>query len=159
MKRLLALTALAIPVTPVPAASCQTPVPATFESTGPDRKAIETLLDTYTRAVSSKNQALFETLLLNRSIPFSGVPLSSANERALTGTANYVSFRKAVFEGRPFTQRFRDVHVQQDGSLAQVSLVFVNTTSGQSTWGWKTMQLVKLGGKWKIAAEFFTSHA
>jgi len=42
--------------------------------------------------------------------------------------------------------------------LAQFSLVFVNTTATNKSWGWKTMQLVKVNGRWNIAAEFFTAH-
>jgi hypothetical protein len=87
------------------------------------------------------------------------VPLDAPAFPAATATSHYESFHKAVFDGSPFTQRFRDIHIQQDGALAQVSLVFVNTTTTRSTWGWKTMQLLKLDGHWKIAAEFFTGHA
>jgi hypothetical protein len=50
------------------------------------------------------------------------------------------------------------VHIQQDGLLAQVSLVFVNSTAQGDTWGWKTMQLLKVAGQWKIASEFYTGH-
>jgi hypothetical protein len=71
---------------------------------------------------------------------------------------NYEGFRKQVFEGPLFTQTFRDVHIQQDGPLANVSLVFVNSSADGSSWGWKTMQLLKIDGRWKIASEFFTGH-
>ena len=134
------------------AATIAAPIPLSFESTGEDRKAIEALLDTYTTAVSNKNQALFETILLNKDIPFSD------DTSAAKGTQRYESFRKAVFEGAPFTQRFQDVHIQQDGSLADVSLVFVNSTARGESWGWKTLLLLKVGGQWKIASEFFTGH-
>jgi len=40
-----------------------------------------------------------------------------------------------------------------------VSLVFVNTSPQGSSWGWKTMQLLKVSGQWKIASEFYTGHA
>jgi hypothetical protein len=63
-----------------------------------------------------------------------------------------------VFEGRPFTQRFQQVRIEQDGALANVRLVFVNSAADGQSWGWKTLQLVKAGGRWKIASEFYTSH-
>jgi len=129
-----------------------TPIPAGFDSTGEDRRAIEALLNTYTTAVSTKNQALFETLLLNKSIPFSGVPTADG------ATQNYERFRKGVFEGAPFKQTFENERIQQDGPLAQVSLVFVNSDARGSTWGWKTLQLLKISGHWKIASEFYTGH-
>jgi len=135
-----------------PLGAMATPIPATFESAGDDRKAIETLLDTYTKAVSGKDQALFETILLNKEIPFSGVG------SAINGTQHYEAFRKAVFEGPAFTQRFQNVHIDQDGALANVSLVFVNSSAEGTSWGWKTMQLLKVGGQWKIASEFYTGH-
>ncbi len=77
---------------------------------------------------------------------------------AVGGTQNYADFRKGVFQGEPFTQRFQDVDIRQDGALAQVSLMFVNTDAEGSSWGWKTLQLLKVGGTWKIASEFYTGH-
>lgn len=133
-------------------------IPGSFDSAGEDRRAIEQLLSTYTRAVSAKDQALFETLLLNRDIPFSDVPSAIKAGGADHGTQNYESFRKEVFQGSAFTQRFQDVHIDQDGPLASVTLVFVNTASRGSSWGWKTLQLLKVNGKWKIASEFYTGH-
>lgn len=140
------------------ASSHATPIPGGFDSTGEERRAIETLLNTYTTAVSTKNQALFETLLLNRKISFSGVPTVNQALAADGATQNYERFRKGVFEGAPFQQRFENVHIQQDGPLAQVSVVFVNSDAQGSTWGWKTMQLLKITGHWKIASEFYTGH-
>lgn len=157
MKTLLAAAALAASATPLAASPYRTPVPATFASRGADRKAIETILANYTRAVSTKDRALFESQLLSKDIPFSGVPLPLVAGSPLPA-ANYAGFAKAVFAGAPFTQRFQDIHIDQDGPLASVSLVFVNTTSTEQSWGWKTMQLVKVDGRWKIAAEFYTGH-
>lgn len=128
-----------------------------FNPSASDRSAIATLLRTYTTAVSTKNQTMFESILLGKDIPLSYVPSSST---AMTehGTRGYEGFRKAVFGGAPFTQSFKDVHVHQDGNLANVTLVFVNVDARGSTWGWKTMQLLKADGTWKIASEFFTGH-
>lgn len=147
----------------IPGASGQakpykTAVPITFESRGADKQAIEALLGTYTKAVSTKDQTLFETLLLNKEIPFSGVPLSITTDTGGSRTSNYEDFCKAVFKGAPFDQHFERVHIEQDGPLAHVSLVFVNTLENEVSWGWKTIQLVKIGGGWRIAAEFFTGH-
>lgn len=154
-----ALSALLIAtgLTPLPAPAVS--IPARFESRGADRLAIEELLATYTRAVSTKDQALFETLLLDTDVPFSGVPLpDAAGDGALKGTRNYQRFRRSVFDGPPFLQRFHNIRIEQDGPLAQVSLVFVNTSATGSNWGWKTLHLLKIAGRWKIASEFYTSH-
>lgn len=143
----------------VPVAMAQTtPIPHSFQSVGGDRAAIQALLDTYTKAVSTKDLALFETLLLNTSIPFSGAGQAIGAKGAVAGTQNYEDFRKGVFQGEPFTQRFQDIDIRQDGPLAQVSLVFVNTAADGSSWGWKTLQLLKVSGQWKIASEFYTGH-
>jgi len=55
-----ALVILACP--PLRAAPYQTPVPARFDGADSDRKAIEALLDMYTKAASTKDESLFETL-------------------------------------------------------------------------------------------------
>jgi hypothetical protein len=152
--------ALVLLVSAACAASTVTnPIPAQFESVGSDRKAILALLNTYTEAVSGKDQSRFETLLLSKAIPFSAASVAVKASDRTNGTRNYEDFRKAVFEGAPFTQRFENIHIEQDGPLAAVSLVFVNTTTTSSTWGWKTMQLLKVNGTWKIASEFFTGHS
>ena len=137
---------------------CADPIPAQFASTGEDRSAIEALLTTYTTAVSTKNEPMFEGLLLNKDIAFSGVGARDRSESQSVVTANYDSFRNGVFQGPPFTQRFQDVHIEQDGRLASVSLVFVNTAADGASWGWKTLQLLKVGSRWKIASEFYTAH-
>ena len=153
--------ALLIAAAPAPpaAAAPRTPIPAAFESVGPDRAAIEALLAAYTRAVSAKDRVLFESLLLNTDIPFSGVDQAVRAGGAPGGARNYADFRRGVFAGPPFTQRFQDVRIRQDGPLADVSLVFVNSAPDGSNWGWKTLQLLKVGGRWKIASEFYTNHA
>jgi len=133
-------------------------IPPGFDSTGADRSAIEQLLATYTRAVSTKDQALFETLLLSKDIPFSDVQSAVERKGAEGGTHRYEAFRRGVFDGPAFTQKFQDVHIAQDGPLADVSLVFVNTSPEGASWGWKTLQLLKVDGRWKIASEFYTGH-
>ena len=130
-----------------------------FESKGTGRAEIETLLHTYTRAVSEKNQPLFESILISTDIPFSDVSTATKPGRGSTNTRNYASFREGVFHGPPFKQTFRDVHIDQDGDVAQVSLVYINSSRGGQDWGWKTMQLLKVSGHWKIASEFFSGHA
>ena len=142
------LIAGSLPAQTIPARS--------FESVGDDRRAISALLDTYTKAVSMKDEALFETLLLNKEIPFSDAQTAVQHGSIVGGTHNYEAFRKGVFGGAPFRQSFKDISIQQDGALAQVSLVFVNTDAAGSSSGWKMLQLLKIGGRWKIASEFYT---
>ena len=151
--------ALLVAVPPMcQAQSPSTPIPSTFESVGEDRRAIEALLDTYTRAVSRKDEALFETLLLAMDIPFSDAASAIKAKDGAAGTRRYEAFRRGVFGGPPFTQEFREVHITQEGPLAQVSLVFVNSSADGASWGWKTLQLLKTMGRWKIASEFYTGH-
>lgn len=132
-------------------------LPANFKADTDSLRDIKRLLDAYTNAVSTKDQAAFEALLLTKSIPFSYVSLNETV--AQTNFANYESFRRGVFEGAPFTQRFKNVEIQQDGSLASVTLIFINSREQKDTWGWKTLHLLKTEQGWKIASEFFTIHS
>jgi hypothetical protein len=120
-----------------------------------DRRAIADLLDAYSMAVTRKDRAAFETLLLSPDIPFSYVPTAPAGSDA-AAWRNYDDFRRGVFKGPAFTQRFRDVTIRQHGALADVDLVYVNTDAHGSHAGWKTMQLLKVDGRWRVASEFFT---
>lgn len=150
----LALMVLVLTSGPLPA---QTPPDRTnFESVGEDRRAIQALLDTYTKAVSTKDEALFETLLLNKAIPFSDAESAVQQGSIDGGTRNCEAFRKGVFADPPFRQTFKHIRIRQDGSLAQVSLVFVNTDAAGSSSGWKTLELLKIASRWKIACEFYT---
>jgi len=127
-----------------------------FDTTVDERTSIEEVLTTYTDAVSSKNQSKFESILLSKNIPFSYVPAGAAGA-GLVDTANYEKFRRSVFEGAPFTQRFTDAHILVDGNLASVTLVFTNSHASGASSGWKTMHLLKTPQGWKIASEFYTS--
>ena len=71
-----------------------------LETTAADRQAIQALLDNYTKAVSTKNQALFESLLLNKHISFSHVATAVKKGGEDTGSQNYEQFRKGVSKGR-----------------------------------------------------------
>ncbi len=162
MKKISGLVALAASLTIISLVDAAPifadPIPAQFTSTGENRRAISALLTDYTVAVSTKNEALFESLLLDKDIPFSGVGATETSSGSKLVIANYGDFRRSVFYGPPFTQRFQDVHIAQDGRLASVSLVFVNTDADGTSWGWKTLQLLKVSGRWKIASEFYTGH-
>jgi hypothetical protein len=126
-----------------------------------DIQAIERLLKTYTTAVTQGDKKSFEALLINDEVPFSSTDELVAphvNGEAVD-THRYSRFRKAVFEsGNQYSQEFFNVHIEQDGDLAQVSLDFVTTRAktGKSSFGWKTLQLIKFAGQWKIVSELYT---
>lgn len=126
-----------------------------------DTKAIEHLLTTYTTAVTHGDQEAFESLLLNEDVTFAStneLVAPQADTQSFT-TRRYSRFRKSVFaSGAQFSQEFFNVHIQQDGDLAQVSLDFVTKRGkdGDGGYGWKTLQLLKVQGQWKIVSELYT---
>lgn len=143
------------------AALCASAAGADF-ATPADAQAIHQLLDNYTRAVTSHDQALFEAQLLDQHIPFLCVEdLRRPGFQASTTTiSDYAGFRKAVFEGKTrYHQTFSNVKIEQEGLLAQVSLNFETLVDGSTAGGrgWKTLQLLKVNGQWKIASEFYTA--
>ncbi|AMP16672.1 nuclear transport factor 2 family protein [Collimonas pratensis] len=129
-----------------------------------DRQAIEQVLAAYTSSLSSGDEKRFAALLLNEQIPFmaSYAPGSSAAGEQPLDTRRYADFRLAVFaSGKHFEQRFYNVRIEQDGELAQASLDFVTkeANSQKGSYGWKTLQLLKVNGAWKIASELYTAYA
>ena len=129
-----------------------------------DRTGIQDLLDTYTQSVSTGDSARFESQLLDTRIPFFGIggALERSFKPELRSVQDYAGFRRAVFgSGRKFTQKFYDVVMDQDGDLAQVSLKFKTLQQGSDGGGcgWKVLHLLKVGGHWKIASEFYTAYA
>ena len=158
---LLLLAALATPATAVP------PAPVAFagrhEAAAEDRAAIERLLDAYRAAVKAGDEAGFAALLLDERVPFLSVDAVRLGQAAARDVDDqrYADFRHAVFgSGKHYEQRFDNVRIQQDGALAQVSLDFVTVAAGtqQGGYGWKTLELLKVAGGWRIASEFYTAY-
>ena len=143
------------------------PPPATFaghhEATSEDATAIEHLLDAYRAAVKAGDQPAFAALLLNEHVPFLAVQSRALGKATADGVdqARYADFRSAIFgSAQRYEQRFDHVRILQDGALAQVSLDFVTVDAGTDNggYGWKTLELLKGGGQWRIASEFFTAY-
>lgn len=138
------------------------PGAAKHEVSAADQRAIKDLLATYTRAVSTCDEAAFSGILLNEQIPFfstDGLARRDASQQP-PDTRKYQDFRDAVFRSHQhLTQRFYNVSIEQDGELASVSLDFVTLLTGtqRGSYGWKTLQLIKIGGDWKIASEFYSA--
>ena len=136
---------------------CAAQVPVQGHAADADDAQIRSLLDTYTRSVSSGDERSFEALLLNRDIAFYGLNEGNASAGAAAPAAvqRYDSFRAAIFgSGARFQQRFYDVKIVRNGDLAQVELHFdtIRVASGQGGTGWKVLHLLKVGDSWKIAS-------
>ncbi|WP_242137850.1 nuclear transport factor 2 family protein [Sphingomonas sp. TREG-RG-20F-R18-01] len=133
----------------------------THITTQEDRQAILDVLSTYTRAVNAGDEALFESQLLDQQIRFFGFggTLSPSFEPRLASVQDYASFKRGFPKsGQGVNQRFYNIHIEQDGNLAHASLNFENAPVGDSggAEGWKTIQLLKVAGHWKIVSEFYT---
>jgi len=166
-KILISGLALLAATAPLPGATAQEAPPAYLsqhETHADDIRAIRKLLTTYTTSVTNGDEAAFETLLLNDQVPFSSTnelvdPKADAHA---VDTRRYSRFRQAIFaSGVRYTQQFYNVHIEQDGVLAQVSLDFVTkeAESGRGGYGWKVLQLLKIRGQWKIVSELYTAHS
>ena len=150
-----------------PVAFAVPPPPAAFaahhEPTAPDRAAIEHLLDAYRAAVKSGDEAGFAALLLDERVPFLAVETADLGkvQPKDVDLQRHADFRRAVFgSGKHYEQRFDNVRILQDGAMAQVSLDFVTVAAGTDSggYGWKTMELLKVAGGWRIASEFYTAY-
>ncbi len=162
--RLLSATTLAAVVS---TAMAVPPAPAAFaghhEPTAEDGAAIQRLLDAYRAAVKAGDEAAFAALLLDDKVPFLAVRTDALGRTAAADVdlARYADFRSAIFgTAQRYEQRFDNVRIAQDGALAQVSLDFVTVDAGtdRGGYGWKTLELLKVGGRWRIASEFFTAY-
>lgn len=127
-----------------------------------DIQAIHKVLERYTAAVGDRDSKEFENLLLDLQVPFASAQRfaeSLSNGQPLE-IRRYPEFRAAMFEADVgYSQTFHNVEIRMDGVLAQVCLDFVTTPNvgAGGRYGWKTLQLLKVYGQWKIASEFYTS--
>ena len=106
-----------------------------------DVRAIDELLETYTTSVTNGDETAFAALLLNEEVPFASTDelVAPRADGQSVDTRRYQRFRQAVFaSGVRYTQHFYNVHIQQDGDLAQVSLDFITkqTKSGRGEHQW-----------------------
>ena len=129
-----------------------------------DRAAIERVLTRYRVSVSTGDESLFLSTILDEQIPFFSAGNAASQDASLRseGTRDLAGFRRAVFHsGKQYSQTFDHVRIQQDASVAQVWLHFVTRVRGADSGGegWKTLALLKVGGNWKIASEFYTARA
>lgn len=134
------------------------------ETSPADHEAIEAVLDGYTRAVSNGDEAAFARLILNEDIPFfSTYGVDRARSTSdLPDLHDYHGFRQAIFRNHQrFDQHFYNVRIEQDGVLAAATLDYVTLDKGtqHGGYGWKTLQLIKVAGEWKIASEIYSGHA
>ena len=154
---LAAVAASALAVPPPPAAF------AGHAAAPEDDAAIHHLLDAYRAAVKAGDESAFAALLLDEHVPFLAVRAASL-AKAKAGDVDqqrYADFRQSIFGStQRYEQRFDNVRILQDGALAQVSLDFVTVDAGSDRggYGWKTIELLKVGGQWRIASEFFTAY-
>lgn len=136
--------------------------------TGQDQNAAEHLaianvLETYSTAVSKRDESLFLTTLVSQAITFFSVGDSNSVEPELTTARmqNYKSFSDGIFHSdERYLQTFERIQISREGALATASLYFTThrLVSGGTSHGWKTLQMVKVGTQWKIASEIFTAH-
>jgi ketosteroid isomerase-like protein len=125
--------------------------------------AIERVLETYYTAVTNRDETLFLTTLVNKDIPFFSVGNSDSVEPELTTDKmhNYKGFSQGIFHSEErYRQTFERIQIAQEGALATASLYFTTyrLTTGGTSRGWKTLQLVKIGAEWKIVSEIYTAH-
>ena len=109
--------------------------------------------------MTEHDEAGFRALLLDEKIPFAAVAASTTSDSP-PDLRRYEDFRQAVFvSGQRYQEKFYNVRIEQHGPLAQVSLNFLTErvpANEKPAPGWKVLQLVKVGGHWKIASALYT---
>jgi len=126
-----------------------------------EAEAIQGVLRDYRTAVSTGDEALFLTTLLDNQIPFFAVDAAADRvaDPVFTDLQGVADFRLRVFHsGILYRQTFDQIKIDQHGALAQVTLHFVTRVrdSQEGGQGWKTLTLLKAGLRWKIVSEFYT---
>ncbi|WP_431265912.1 nuclear transport factor 2 family protein [Roseateles chitinivorans] len=163
----LASTSLPVAVRAAPAdrtavASTQPFKDATVNAPSPeDQTLIHQLLAQYTSSVNEGDAKRFESLLLDLNIPFSGVSKDFGASAGLASVQNYQGFKQALFgSANRYKQRHSNIKIEQVGLLAQVSLDYETALQQEpySGKGWKVLHLLKVGGQWKIASEFYVGY-
>lgn len=112
-----------------------------------DKIEITALIQTYSESVINKDSVTFYSLFNNGPVIWCGVEIDSSGYFFST----YKGFMRAVFRLHSAEDKFDNIRITTDGSVASVMMDYSFWANDQmSNWGCKYLSLLKEHGKWKI---------
>jgi hypothetical protein len=138
------------------------------QQTTQDRKNITDLINTYSKCVIDKDSTTFYNLfndgpvtwcaaLKDRSKEREIQKSSGKSERKSYFSGSYQAFMRSLFRYRSTEDKFDNIQIIEDGTVASVSMDYSFWANNKMTnWGCKYLSLIKRDGKWKITSVIYS---
>ncbi|MDJ1494842.1 nuclear transport factor 2 family protein [Cytophagaceae bacterium DM2B3-1] len=128
--------------------------------------ALSILVDTYSQSVATRDSATFYGLFNDGSVMWGAVlsERTQSKEQEVKGTTasnyfegSYKRFMRGLFRYESCEDKFENIHIIEDGSVASITMDYSFWANGSMTnWGSKYLSLIKRDGKWKITSVIYS---
>ncbi|PAM94058.1 hypothetical protein B4N84_13315 [Flavobacterium sp. IR1] len=131
-------------------------------------KQIQDIITTYSRSVIEKDSISFYALFNEDHVVWSAAykDRTQAKEKEIKGVekagSNYFSgsykrFMRGLFSHKTTEDKFDNVTITNDGTVASVIMDYSFWADGKMTnWGCKYLNLIKKNGEWKITSVIYS---
>lgn len=135
--------------------------------TEPDKDKIElqNVLDTFMSSLKTKDSTRLYSLFYEGQVTWVGVYKDKTQQKRLENnpnaqnykTADYKTWFRSTTKGSIKEEKFYNVNIDTDGSIASVTFDFSFWAGGKKgLWGKESWGLVKIDDEWKITSVIFS---
>jgi hypothetical protein len=133
-----------------------------------DNKALTDIIDVYSKSVIEKDSAVFYNLfndgvvtwcaaLKDRSQAKEAAKQAAEKKRSNFFSGSYKGFLRGLFRYKTTEDKFDNVHIVHDGTVASVTMDYSFWADNKMTnWGGKYLTLIKRDGQWKITSVIYS---
>jgi hypothetical protein len=133
-----------------------------------DRNNITDLINTYSKCVIEKDSTVFYGLFNDGPVTWCAALKDKSMEREIQKSGgksepksyfsgSYQAFMRSLFRYRSTEDKFDNIQIIEDGTVASVSMDYSFWANNKMTnWGGKYLLLIKRDGKWKITSVIYS---
>lgn len=133
-----------------------------------DKKIIFAMIDDYSKSVIAKDSVVFYGLFNDGNVTWCAgyKDRTQAKEIEAKGkvkagsnyfSGSYKGFMRSLFRHQSTEDKFDNIKVIEDGTVASVTMDYSFWADGKMTnWGSKYLNLIKRDGKWKITSVIYS---
>ena len=131
-----------------------------------NKKEIGLLIKKYAKSIIDKDSATFYNLFNDgpvtwcaafKDISYNRIIQKNPNARSNYFSGSYKGFFKAVLGNKNIEDKFDNVQIIEDGTVASVTMDYSFWSDNKmQNWGGKYLSLIKRDGKWKITSVIYS---
>jgi hypothetical protein len=149
----------------IASASCLLAGVATASQITADQARILDVMHTFMECITKRDPERFSHLFVDGPVAWIGVYKEASQQRRMRDdprsapwfSATYNGFYDNLDEARQNQEKFDNVYIVDDGSVASVTFDYSFWSSGKKVnWGEEHWELVKVGKEWRISSVAFS---